>query len=70
MLDKNVLALAILEAIEEPALIVEAGLVTAANGHARQLLGGQMVGRDLRLAIRHPRTRHDFGRAESRTRRD
>jgi two-component system phosphate regulon sensor histidine kinase PhoR len=54
VLDKNVLALAILEAIEEPALIVEAGLVAAANGHARQLLGGEMVGRDLRLAIRHP----------------
>ena len=54
MLDKNVLALAILEAIEEPALIVDAGLVAAANGPAKQLLGGQIVGRDLRLAIRHP----------------
>ena len=54
MLDKNVLALAILEAIEEPALIVDAGLVAAANAPAKQLLGGQMVGRDLRLAIRHP----------------
>jgi len=54
VLDKNVLALAILEAIEEPALIVDAGIVTAANGPAKQLLGGQIVGRDLRLAIRHP----------------
>lgn len=54
MLDQNVLALAILEAIEEPALIVEDGLVAAANGPARQLLGSHMVGRDLRLAIRHP----------------
>jgi len=54
VLDKNVLALAILEAIEEPALIVDAGLVAAANGPAKQLLGGQIVGRDLRLAIRHP----------------
>jgi len=47
VLDKNVLALAILEAID-------AGLVAAANGPAKQLLGGQIVGRDLRLAIRHP----------------
>ena len=47
-------ALAILEAIEEPALIVDADQVRAANLAARQLLGNQMVGRDLRLAIRHP----------------
>jgi two-component system phosphate regulon sensor histidine kinase PhoR len=54
VLDKNILTLAILEAIEEPALIVDAGLVAAANGPARQLLGKQIIGRDLRLAIRHP----------------
>ena len=54
MLAKNILALAILEAIEEPALIVDAGLVAAANEPARQLLGNQIIGRDLRLAIRHP----------------
>ena len=55
MPENNLLALAILEAIEEPALIVDRGLVAAANDAARQLLGGQMVGRDLRFAIRHPR---------------
>src|SRR4029079_17175030 len=54
VLAKNILALAILEAIEEPALIVDAGLVAAANEPARQLLGKQIIGRDLRLAIRHP----------------
>ena len=54
MLDKNTLALAILEAIEEPALIVERGQVAGANDPARQLLGAQIIGRDLRLAIRHP----------------
>jgi two-component system phosphate regulon sensor histidine kinase PhoR len=53
--DNNSLALAILEAIEEPALIVEASSVVAANHAARQLLGSQIVGRDLRFAIRHPR---------------
>jgi two-component system phosphate regulon sensor histidine kinase PhoR len=53
--DSSILALAILEAIEEPALIVDGGMVGAANQAARQLLGGQVVGRDLRFAIRHPR---------------
>ncbi|MCF2515746.1 ATP-binding protein [Sphingomonas sp. G124] len=50
----DALALAVLDAIEDPALIVERGAVTAANQAARQLLGGQMIGRDLRFAIRHP----------------
>ena len=53
MTDSNP-ALAILEAIEEPALIVEDGLVAAANQAARQLLGSAVIGRDLRFAIRHP----------------
>jgi two-component system phosphate regulon sensor histidine kinase PhoR len=46
---------AILEAIEEPALIIENGSVAGANAAARKLLGEQIVGRDLRFAIRHPR---------------
>jgi two-component system phosphate regulon sensor histidine kinase PhoR len=50
----DALTLPILDAIEEPALIVERGSVKAANQAARQLLGDQMVGRDLRFAIRHP----------------
>jgi two-component system phosphate regulon sensor histidine kinase PhoR len=44
----------VLEAIEEPALIVERELVKAANHSARQLLGSQIIGRDIRLAIRQP----------------
>jgi two-component system, OmpR family, phosphate regulon sensor histidine kinase PhoR len=48
------LASAILDAIEEPALIIEHGTVKAANGAAQQLLGSQIAGRDLRFAIRHP----------------
>jgi two-component system phosphate regulon sensor histidine kinase PhoR len=47
-------ASAILDAIDEPALIVRQGMVEAANRAALALLGQQMVGRDLRFAIRHP----------------
>ena len=47
-------ATAILEAIDEPALIVRGGIVETANHAALTLLGPQTVGRDLRLAIRHP----------------
>jgi two-component system phosphate regulon sensor histidine kinase PhoR len=53
VIDSNV-ATAILDAIDEPALIVRRGLVEVANQAALTLLGGQMVGRDLRFAIRHP----------------
>ena len=45
---------AILDAIDEPALIVRHGRVDAANQAAQSLLGQQIVGRDLRFAIRHP----------------
>ena len=48
------LATAILDAIDEPALIVRRGIVEAANHAALALLGRQAVGRDLRFAIRHP----------------
>ena len=47
-------ATAVLDAIDEPALIVRRGLVEAANHAALALLGRQMIGRDLRFAIRHP----------------
>jgi two-component system phosphate regulon sensor histidine kinase PhoR len=48
------MAAAILDAIDDPALIVRRGRVEAANQAARALLGEQIVGRDLRFAIRHP----------------
>ena len=54
MANSDALTLPILDAIEEPALIVERGSVKSANEAARQLLGSQMAGRDLRFAIRHP----------------
>ena len=47
-------ATAILDAIDEPALIVRGGRVASANHAALALLGQQTIGRDLRFAIRHP----------------
>ena len=45
---------AILDAIDEPALIVGSGKVKGANQAAQSLLGEAIQGRDLRFAIRHP----------------
>jgi two-component system phosphate regulon sensor histidine kinase PhoR len=45
---------ALIDALDEPALIVEGSIVTLANGRARRLLGTRLEGRDVRLAIRHP----------------
>ena len=54
MADPTALASAILDAIEEPALIVRDQRTLAANRAALSLLGAAIVGRDLRFAIRHP----------------
>ena len=43
-----------LEAIAEPLLVVADGRVSHSNAAARELLGGHIVGEDVRLAIRHP----------------
>jgi len=43
-----------IEAIIEPVLIIGEGRVAHANSAARSLLGGHIVGEDVRLAIRHP----------------
>jgi two-component system phosphate regulon sensor histidine kinase PhoR len=48
------LSLALLDAIEEPALVVEAEKVVAANHPALALLGERIVGRDIRFVLRHP----------------
>lgn len=45
---------AIVDALDEPALIVDANIVALANSPARKLLGAGIEGRDVRLAIRHP----------------
>ncbi len=43
-----------IEAVVEPILIVFDGRVAHANLPARALLGGHIIGEDVRLAIRHP----------------
>jgi two-component system phosphate regulon sensor histidine kinase PhoR len=45
---------ALVDALDEPALVVEGSVVRLANDPARKLLGSFIEGRDLRLAIRHP----------------
>src|SRR5688572_1913385 len=45
---------ALLDAIEEPALLVQDQRIAAANRSARELLGARIEGSDIRLAIRHP----------------
>jgi two-component system phosphate regulon sensor histidine kinase PhoR len=45
---------ALIDALDEPALVVEDGVVALANAPARSLLGNRVEGRDVRLAIRHP----------------
>lgn len=45
---------AILDAIDEPALLVRSGIVEAANSAAEGLLGRFIAGKDIRFAIRHP----------------
>ncbi|MEA1072019.1 ATP-binding protein [Sphingomonas sp. LY160] len=54
MVTLNPLAQSILDAIADPALILSSGTVAAANRAARSILGEQVVGRDVRIAIRHP----------------
>ena len=44
----------LLEALDEPALVLEGGVVRVANAAARALLGETIEGGDVRLAIRHP----------------
>ena len=43
-----------LDALDEPAMLLEGGQIRLANGAARQLLGSHIEGSDVRLAIRHP----------------
>src|SRR4051794_15597352 len=45
---------ALVDALDEPALVVEGSIVRLANAPARNLLGQRIEGRDVRLAIRHP----------------
>jgi two-component system phosphate regulon sensor histidine kinase PhoR len=44
----------LVDALDEPALVVEGSIVRLANPPARRLFGAGIEGRDVRLAIRHP----------------
>ena len=44
----------ILDAIDEPAFVVSSRKLRSANAAALSLLGKNIVGRDIRLALRHP----------------
>ena len=44
----------LLDALNEPALLLEGGIIQLANEAATNLLGGTTEGSDVRLAIRHP----------------
>ncbi len=44
----------LLEPIPTPILLLEAGRIVFANASARELLGGHIVGEDVRIAIRDP----------------
>lgn len=44
----------LLDGLDEPALVIAGGRITAANDAALRMLGPDIVGRDHRLGIRHP----------------
>lgn len=48
------LVTALLDALEEPALLVDGERTEAANGAARTLLGPRLIGQNIRFAIRQP----------------
>jgi two-component system phosphate regulon sensor histidine kinase PhoR len=50
----NVTTRSLLEALQEPAIIVTEGKVALSNDAARSLLGAHIEGGDVRLALRHP----------------
>jgi two-component system phosphate regulon sensor histidine kinase PhoR len=45
---------ALVDAMDEPALVVEGLIISFANDAAKDVLGSGIEGRDVRLAIRHP----------------
>jgi two-component system, OmpR family, phosphate regulon sensor histidine kinase PhoR len=54
MTSRNPADQALVDALDEPALVVEGSIVRLANAPARKLFGAGIEGRDVRLAIRHP----------------
>lgn len=47
-------AMAVLEHVRLPAMVLQNNRVSFANAAARELLGGHIVGDDVRIALRHP----------------
>ena len=45
---------ALVDALDEPAMVIDGSVVRIANAPARKLFGAGIEGRDVRLAIRHP----------------
>jgi two-component system phosphate regulon sensor histidine kinase PhoR len=45
---------ALVEALDEPAIVVQGTIVRLANEAAHRILGAHLIGRDVRLAIRQP----------------
>jgi two-component system phosphate regulon sensor histidine kinase PhoR len=54
MANSNSAERALVDALDEPALVVQGSVVQLANPPARRLFGATIEGRDVRLAIRHP----------------
>jgi two-component system, OmpR family, phosphate regulon sensor histidine kinase PhoR len=54
MADVDAIARIMVDALDEPALVVEGTIVRLANPAAQKLFGDRIEGRDVRLAIRHP----------------
>lgn len=55
----------LLDGLDEPALIVARGRISAANRAAKAMLGPDIVGRDHRLGIRHPQLLATIATGES-----
>jgi two-component system phosphate regulon sensor histidine kinase PhoR len=55
----------VIEAIAEPVLVIADNRVEAANSGARELLGGHVLGEDVRVAIRHPAAAERLIRADN-----
>ena len=53
--EANPLLRPLLDALDDPALLIEGGIVRIANPAARELLGRTIEGNDIRIAIRQPR---------------
>src|SRR5438309_9009353 len=54
MAESSVVDRALLDALDEPALVVAGSIIRLANPSVQELFGSRIEGHDVRLAIRHP----------------